>query len=634
MRTLEISKLGLGKYYMCVMKEDENAYIHQGIDYWLQVEIYPPLLPLWLQIILIVILLSLSGLFSGLNLGLMALDPTELKILQNVGNPKEKQHAKKISPVRKYGNYLLCSLLLGNVLVNTTLTVLLDDLSSGLWAVLGATAGIVIFGEIVPQAICSRHGLAVGARTVYLTKFFMFLTFPISFPVSKILDFILGKEIGSVVTRERLIELIRVTEEYNDLQKEEMDIISGALELQKTTVKSVMTPLSDCYMLDEDAILDFKTVTEIMNKGFTRIPVFSQNRDNIVALLFVKDLAFVDPDDCTPLKTVIKFYQHPINFVFEDTTLDVILSEFKKGQSHMAIVNRVNSDGLGDPFYEVMGLVTLEDVIEEIIQAEIVDETDIYRDNRSKAPIGMRMRRDFSRFAHQEEGTHIKISPQLALATFQFLSTGVEAFKTEFISENILHRLLEQDIIIDVRLEDKNKPVYIFQRGHPADYFVLILQGRVEVAIGNENLIFEQGPFGFFGQNAILPPGVKDRSNSTANSESKASLQSIGSFSSGHGPHPQFIPDFTVRILTDVQYMRVSRFQYKAARTATLVDSENKANSPSQTKDVFSMEWKKATNTEANAKGSILGIDKDESGSIADIMQVQVGNETVPETTC
>ena len=333
LRTLEIltNKLSKAKYYMCVWVEEEGNYIHQGTDPWLTVVIYPPLLPLWLQIIFIVILLCLSGLFSGLNLGLMALDPTELKILLNCGNPSEKKHAKKIGPVRKYGNYLLCSLLLGNVLVNTTLTVLLDDLSSGLWAVLGATAGIVVFGEIVPQAICSRHGLAVGARTVYLTKFFMLLTFPVSFPISKILDCILGKEIGNVVTRERLVELIRVTDEYNDLQKEEVDIISGALELQRTTVKSVMTPLSDCYMLDEDAILDFKTVTEIMNKGFTRIPVFSQTRDNVVALLFVKDLAFVDPDDCTPLKTVIKFYQHPINFVFEDTTLDVILTEFKKG---------------------------------------------------------------------------------------------------------------------------------------------------------------------------------------------------------------------------------------------------------------------------------------------------------------
>ena len=69
---------------------------------------------------------------------------------------------------------------------------------------------IVIFGEIVPQAICSRHGLAVGARTVYITKLFMIITAPLSYPISLLLDRILGKEIGNVYNRERLKELIKV----------------------------------------------------------------------------------------------------------------------------------------------------------------------------------------------------------------------------------------------------------------------------------------------------------------------------------------------------------------------------------------------------------------------------------------
>ncbi|XP_033124614.1 metal transporter CNNM2-like, partial [Anneissia japonica] len=206
----------------------------------------------------------------------------------------------------------------------------------------------------------------------------MVFTFPISYPISKLLDFLLGQEIGNIYNRERLLELLRVTDEFNDLQKDEVDIISGALKLKGKSVHNIMTPLEDCYMLEDEAVLDFSTVTEIMNKGFTRIPVFSGTRENICGILFVKDLAFVDPDDCTPLKTVLKFYKHPINFVFDDTTLDVMFTEFKRGESHMAIVNRVNNEGDGDPFYEVLGLVTLEDVIEEIIQSEIVDETDIY----------------------------------------------------------------------------------------------------------------------------------------------------------------------------------------------------------------------------------------------------------------
>ncbi|XP_064000540.1 metal transporter CNNM2 isoform X4 [Pogoniulus pusillus] len=291
------------------------------------------LLPFWLQVIFISLLLCLSGMFSGLNLGLMALDPMELRIVQNCGTDKEKNYAKRIEPVRRQGNYLLCSLLLGNVLVNTTLTILLDDIAgSGLVAVVVSTIGIVIFGEIVPQAICSRHGLAVGANTIFLTKFFMMMTFPASYPVSKLLDCVLGQEIGTVYNREKLLEMLRVTDPYNDLVKEELNIIQGALELRTKTVEDVMTPLRDCFMITAEAMLDFNTMSEIMESGYTRIPVFEGDRSNIVDLLFVKDLAFVDPDDCTPLKTITRFYNHPLHFVFNDTKLDAMLEEFKKVQ--------------------------------------------------------------------------------------------------------------------------------------------------------------------------------------------------------------------------------------------------------------------------------------------------------------
>ncbi|TRY93595.1 hypothetical protein DNTS_005192 [Danionella cerebrum] len=554
-------------YVLCI-RQDGKWLMLAGDDGMLRVvEEKKSLLPIWLQVILICCLLVLSGMFSGLNLGLMALDPMELRIVQSCGTDKEKKYARKIEPIRRKGNYLLCSLLLGNVLVNTTLTILLDDLiGSGLGAVVASTIGIVIFGEIVPQALCSRHGLAVGANTIHITKFFMILTLPLSYPISKLLDCVLGQEIGTVYNREKLVEMLKVTEPYNDLVKEEMNMIQGALELRTKTVEDIMTPLNNCFMINSDAILDFNTMSEIMESGYTRIPVYEGERTNIVDILFVKDLAFVDPDDCTTLKTITKFYNHPVHFVFHDTKLDSMLEEFKKGKSHLAIVQKVNNEGEGDPFYEVLGLVTLEDVIEEIIKSEILDESDLYTDNRTRKKVAHnKNKRDFSAFKHESE-SKVKISPQLMLAAHRFLATEVNLFSPSQISEKVLLRILKHpDVIQEIKFNENEKKSahhYLYLRGKAVDYFILILQetilsvfsnknlkshagsaeykvqlnwltvmdgtetsltgdlpetklpsslvmmGRVEVEAGNENMKFETGPFSFYGVMALSAPSL------------------------------------------------------------------------------------------------------------------------------
>uniref|UniRef100_A0A8B9Z6B3 Metal transporter n=1 Tax=Bos mutus grunniens TaxID=30521 RepID=A0A8B9Z6B3_BOSMU len=534
------------------------------------------LLPLWLHVLIIMVLLVLSGIFSGLNLGLMALDPMELRIVQNCGTQKERRYARKIEPIRRKGNYLLCSLLLGNVLVNTSLTILLDNLiGSGLVAVASSTIGIVIFGEIVPQALCSRHGLAVGANTIILTKFFMLITFPLSYPISKLLDFFLGQEIRTVYNREKLMEMLKVTEPYNDLVKEELNMIQGALELRTKTVEDIMTQLQDCFMIRSDAILDFNTMSEIMESGYTRIPVFEDEQSNIVDILYVKDLAFVDPDDCTPLKTITRFYNHPVHFVFHDTKLDAMLEEFKKGKSHLAIVQKVNNEGEGDPFYEVLGLVTLEDVIEEIIKSEILDESEDYRDTivKKKPPslnAPLRQKEEFSLFKVSDDDCKVKISPQLLLATQRFLSREVDVFSPLRVSEKVLlHLLKHPSVNQEVRFDESNRLAshhYLYQRSRPVDYFILILQGRVEVEIGKEGLKFENGAFTYYGVSALTAP-------SSVHQSPVSSLQSLR-----YDPPPEptdgtclsaYCPDYTVRALSDLQFIKVTRLQYLNALLAT-----------------------------------------------------------------
>uniref|UniRef100_A0A667ZR18 Metal transporter n=2 Tax=Myripristis murdjan TaxID=586833 RepID=A0A667ZR18_9TELE len=578
-------------YALCTLSAEENRWVLVGDSDGkiLVVEEKKSLLPMWLQVILISCLLVLSGMFSGLNLGLMALDPMELRIVQSCGTDKEKKYARKIEPIRSKGNYLLCSLLLGNVLVNTTLTILLDDLiGSGLGAVVASTIGIVIFGEIVPQALCSRHGLAVGANTILVTKFFMFLTFPLSFPVSKLLDVLLGQEIGTVYNREKLVEMLKVTEPYNDLVKEELNMIQGALELRTKTVEDVMTPLPNCFMIQADAVLDFNTMSEIMESGYTRIPVYDDERSNIVDILYVKDLAFVDPDDCTTLKTITKFYNHPVHFVFHDTKLDAMLEEFKKGKSHLAIVQKVNNEGEGDPFYEVLGLVTLEDVIEEIIKSEILDESDLYTDNRNRKKVDPnKNKRDFSAFKHESD-SKVKISPQLMLAAHRFLATEVSLFSPFQITEKVLLRILRHpDVIQEIKFNenDKRSPQhFIYQRGKPVDYFILILQGRVEVEAGNENMKFETGPFSFYGVMALSSPPLEFRSPSHGGGLNRSASLSCterapdsGSVCSSNTQIPgtpfQYTPDFCVRALTDIQFVKITRSQYQNGLLASRLDS-------------------------------------------------------------
>ncbi|TNN54619.1 Metal transporter CNNM4 [Liparis tanakae] len=606
-------------FALCVRdtsEKEETWYLMDDQDGRVRVvEVAKSLLPIWLQVILICFLLVLSGMFSGLNLGLMALDPMELRIVQSCGTDKEKKYARKIEPIRRKGNYLLCSLLLGNVLTNTSLTILLDDLTkSGVGAVIASTVGIVIFGEIVPQALCSRHGLAVGANTIMVTKLFMLLTFPLSWPISKILDCVLGQEIGTVYNREKLVGMLKVTEPYNDLVKEELNMIQGALELRTKTVEDVMTPVGDCFMIHSDTVLDFNTMSEIMESGYTRIPVYEHERSNIVDILYVKDLAFVDPDDCTTLKTITNSSRSLPGIGFHrdavqqgecmSESIDSSYSPVTGGKSHLAIVQKVNNEGEGDPFYEVLGLVTLEDVIEEIIKSEILDESDLYTDNRNRKKVAPnKNKRDFSAFKNENE-SKVKISPQLLLAAHRFLATEVSSFSPSQISDKVLLRILRHpDVIQEIKFidGDKRSPLhYVYQRGKPVDYFVLILQGRVEVEAGNENMKFETGPFSFYGVMAISAPTLEfrspshvsdlNRTSSLSGADRTDALSVSGSNSQlNSGAAAQtYTPDFYVRALTDLQFVKITRSQYQNGLMASRLDSTPQ--SPESGHDAISLD--------------------------------------------
>ncbi|XP_065602516.1 metal transporter CNNM1 [Cyrtonyx montezumae] len=629
---------------------DGRAWAHHGAagGFLLRVRPASPalgawLLPLpeagWLRALGALLLLGLSALFSGLRLSLLSLDPLELRVLRNSGSAAEREQARRVQAVRGGGGtYLLCTLLLGQAGANAALAGwLCASLPGGgpaagggprgaPWLpVLLCAAAVFLGGEVLPYSVCSRHGLAIASRTLCLTRLLMLAAFPLCYPLSRLLDWALRQELSVFSTRERLLETLRAAGPHGDLVREELAMVQGALELRTKVVEDVLTPLADCFMLRADAVLDFATVSEILRSGYTRIPVYEgDRRDNIVDLLFVKDLAFVDPDDCTPLQTVTRFYRRPLHCVFNDTRLDTLLEEFKKGKSHLAIVQRVNNEGEGDPFYEVMGIVTLEDVIEEIIKSEILDETDLYTDNRKKERVPHRGRKpqDFSIFRLSDSEMKVKISPQLLLATHRFMATEVEPFKSPYLSEKILLRLLKHpNVIQELKYDRKNKKAaehYLYQRNRPVDYFVLILQGKVEVEVGKEGLRFENGAFTYYGVPAImavvssdndvrkvgslagssflLPVSVSrtfafSRGDSLAGSPVNRSPSRCSGLNRSESPNREhndyggsttqlysssnniYTPDYSVHILCDVQFVKVTRQQYQNALVASRMDS-------------------------------------------------------------
>ena len=356
-------------FYFCVPVNsfpycnDTTLLVHQGNSPFVTIEIEPEgiIVPIAVQVIGLVVLLCLSGLFSGLNLGLMSLDLTSLQIVMESGTKKQIWCAKRIYPVRKHGNYLLCTILLGNVAVNSTISILIDGLTMGgnaAIAIAASTIGIVIFGEIIPQAICSRYGLYVGGVTIPITYVFMILTAPLALPLSLILNCILGQELGAIYNRDELLQLLRITREKTDMAKDEVNIIFGALQLKEKTVENVMTKMANVYCLDIDRVLDIETIKEIYESGHSRIPIFEGNTNQIVGILYTRNLAFIDPEDEMSLRQYHSFYFHKPLEVWNTTRLDDMLESFMEERKHIAIVKNVCDLGPDkDPLYEVVGEV-------------------------------------------------------------------------------------------------------------------------------------------------------------------------------------------------------------------------------------------------------------------------------------
>lgn len=313
-------------------------------------------------------LLGLSGVFSGLNLGLMSLGPHELKRKAALGDSR----AKRVYRVRRRGNLLLVTLLLGNVATISALSLVLNEVVPSVIAGLATTALITIFGEIIPQAVFSRYALAVGASTAWFVRLVMILLYPIAAPLAWLLDITLGDELPTLYSRRELVDLLE-QHRGNTLAQDEGRIARGALTFGEKKITEVMTPRFMVTGIEQDRVLDKSTLEDLRRTGYSRFPVYDESLDHVTGVLYMQQLL----DATNHGKTVATVASKSVYFVNEDATLDHALNAFIKTKNHLFMV--VNE------FSEFVGIIAIEDVIEEILGVEIVDEFDKYTNVRAVA---------------------------------------------------------------------------------------------------------------------------------------------------------------------------------------------------------------------------------------------------------
>lgn len=478
-------------------------------------------LPLWASLPIIGFLVMLSGLFSGLTLGLMGLDVIGLQIVQKGDDKELARCAERIAPIREHGNQLLCTLLLGNVAVNSALSILTADIASGLVGFLVSTALIVVFGEILPQAACSRYALQVGARTVPIVRFLMMLFFIITKPMSIILDWMLGREVGTIHSRTELMEMLKLQISLGAVDAEEgkiaQQVAEGALSFRDKQVGDIMTPLEDAYFLSSDTKLGYDSIREIFETGYSRIPIYGRDKHEYRGLLYTKDLMLADPEDEMKVGDFIQIFSRKVETFFEETKLVQCLNAFKKGGTHMGLVRKAITTIDVNPRFEIVGVLTLEDIVEEIIQEEIVDETDVYVDVDRRLKIGGRDTTNFNLGVFnpiwRSRGDKLSLEEVNAISAHLMRTAFTAGSNCSLKYETITWLVGEAD----VQNLSRSAPVglnpcdtdWIYRRGQLANRCTLVLQGRLGAIVGHESFRTENGAFSLLARDAMFEKPFK-----------------------------------------------------------------------------------------------------------------------------
>lgn len=326
---------------------------------------------LWIELSALAVLITLSGFFSGLEVALVG---TRKSTVNQLLKQKIKG-AKALHKLKSNPGWMMASVNLGNNVVNVGSSAIATSVAlrifgnDGLAIAIGImTFLLLVFGEITPKTYCNANATKVALRFSPILIIFGY----IFWPVVKILEIItksMVKITGSSyhsppITEEEIRGIVEQGLADKALEKDESELVHSALEFDDTVIRSVMTPRTKMFTLPAKMLL-LDALPLINENPHSRIPIFGQTQDDIVGFVHVRDiLTHIEKED--KMITLEQVSRKPV-FASQEKMVSSLLKEMKGRKTHMAIVM--------DEHGGVEGLVTLEDLIEEIV-GDIEDETD------------------------------------------------------------------------------------------------------------------------------------------------------------------------------------------------------------------------------------------------------------------
>ena len=323
------------------------------------------------QFIILAILIFLSAFFSSAETALVTVNKIRMKTLADGGNKR----AKRVLKVTSDSGKMLSAILIGNNIVNLSASSIATTLAVDIWGSIGAgistgvlTFLILIFGEVSPKTMATLKADSMSLKIASIIEFLMVIFTPVIFVINKLATgflFLLGVDPNAttnVMTEEELRTIVDVSQESGVIEDEERDMIHNVFDFGDSEAKEVMIPRIDMTFVHANSTFE-ELIKVFREHKFTRLPVYEESTDHVIGIINMKDLLLMENTDEFSVRNLLR---EPY-FTYEHKNTADLFMEMRKSSISIAIVL--------DEYGVTAGLVTLEDLLEEIV-GEIRDEYD------------------------------------------------------------------------------------------------------------------------------------------------------------------------------------------------------------------------------------------------------------------